>query len=105
MIAIWFLMLLLNCCANSVHPCHPLLSIKFETSGFFDRVGCMESRHEIVIADLKEKELIAALQKRTDADAMRIKRFLAMPDLSRTEGSPLKEVVDRTLKVAVIKDL
>lgn len=60
---------------------------------------------EIVINDSKEQELIAALAKRTDADAERIKRFLAMPDLSRTAGSPLKEVVDRTLKVDVIRDL
>ncbi len=62
-------------------------------------------RKDIVIDDPKEKELIAGLQNRTDADAMRIKRFLEMPDLTRTEGSPLKEVVDRTLKVDVIKDL
>jgi phenylalanyl-tRNA synthetase alpha chain len=59
----------------------------------------------IDIKDKKEHELIKGLEKRTDADALRIKRFLEMPDLSRTEGSPLKEVVDRTLKVDVIKDL
>jgi phenylalanyl-tRNA synthetase alpha subunit len=59
----------------------------------------------INIEDPKEKELIAALEKRTDPDAVRIKRFLKMPDLSRTAESPLKEVVDRTLKVDVIKDL
>src|SRR3989344_2128646 len=60
---------------------------------------------EISIDSPEEKELIRALDARTDADALRIKRFLEMPDLSRTEGSPLKEVVDRTLKVPVIKDL
>ncbi len=65
----------------------------------------MNSPKYIVIDDPKEQELIAALEKRTDPDAMRIKRFLQMPDLSRTEGSPLKEVVDRTLGVEVIKDL
>lgn len=59
----------------------------------------------IIINDPKEKELIQALSKRTDADAARIKRYLQMPDLSRTADSPLKEVVDRTLKVDVIKDL
>lgn len=42
---------------------------------------------------------MAELEKRTDAEAMRIKRFLDMPDLSRTEGSPLKEIVDRASKV------
>ena len=63
------------------------------------------ARREITITDQKEQELVAELEKRVDADAMRIKRFLAQPDLSRTEGSPLKEVVDRTLKVDVIRDL
>lgn len=59
----------------------------------------------IKIEDSKEKELIVGLEKRHDSEAERIKRFLKMPDLSRTEGSPLKEVVDRTLKVAGLKDL
>lgn len=59
----------------------------------------------IIIEDRKEKELIAALEKRHDSDAERIKRFLKMPDLSRLEGSPLKDVVDRTLKVEGLKNL
>ena len=63
------------------------------------------NKKEIVIEIPEEKELLSSLNKRNDAEAVRIKRFLAMPDLSRVEGSPLKEVVDRTLKVDVIKDL
>ena len=39
------------------------------------------------------------LAKRNDPDAQRILRFLAMPDLSRTEESPLKEIVTRALQV------
>ena len=53
----------------------------------------------IEIDSPEEKELIGKLQNRTDAEAKRLLRFLNMPDLSRTEGSPLKEIVDRTLKV------
>ncbi len=30
-----------------------------------------------------------------DTESARIKRYLAMPDLSRTEGSPLREIVER----------
>jgi len=56
----------------------------------------------IKIESPEESELKKALAARTDAEAERIKRLLALPDLSRMEGSPLKEVVDRTLKV---KDL
>ncbi|MBX4191657.1 MAG: hypothetical protein KW804_02570 [Candidatus Doudnabacteria bacterium] len=54
---------------------------------------------QIVIDSPEEKELREQLEKRTDADALRMKRFLDMPDLSRTEGSPLKEIVDRALSV------
>ena len=53
----------------------------------------------IKIESPEEGRLKATLAERHDAEAERIKRFLALPDLSRTEGSPLKEVVDRTLKV------
>ncbi|MES2213862.1 MAG: hypothetical protein V4465_00510 [Patescibacteria group bacterium] len=50
----------------------------------------------------EEVRLKAELDKRTDAEAARIKRYLSMPDLSRTAGSPLKEIVDRTLKVPAL---
>ncbi|MDP3948458.1 MAG: hypothetical protein Q8Q17_00735 [bacterium] len=54
---------------------------------------------EIIITSPEEERLSWELEKRTDAEALRIKRFLDMPDLSRTEGSPLKEIVDRASKV------
>ncbi len=54
---------------------------------------------EIIIEDKEEKVLLEELQKKTDPEAVRMKRFLSMPDLSRTPGSPLKEIVDRTLQV------
>ena len=53
----------------------------------------------IKIESPEEGRLKTTLAERHDAEADRIKHFLALPDLSRTEGSPLKEVVDRTLKV------
>lgn len=45
----------------------------------------------------EEARLKAELDKRTDNEALRIKRYLSMPDLSRTPGSPIKEMVDRVL--------
>lgn len=57
----------------------------------------------IKIDSSEETRLKAELEKRTDAEAERIKRLLALPDLSRTEGSPVKEVADRTLKVPGLK--
>jgi phenylalanyl-tRNA synthetase alpha chain len=53
----------------------------------------------IKVNDPNEEALKSFLNERTDPEAARLRRFVALPDLSRTEGSPLKEIVDRTLKV------
>lgn len=46
-----------------------------------------------------ETRIRAELEARTDVDATRMKRLLAMPDLSRTEGSPIKELVSRITSI------
>ncbi|MDO8574007.1 MAG: hypothetical protein Q7R86_00035 [bacterium] len=56
-------------------------------------------RQETLIQLKEERELIAGLEKKTDPDSLRLLRYLKMPDLSRAEGSPLKEIVDRALQV------
>ncbi len=53
----------------------------------------------------EENRLKNELEKRTDFEALRIKRYLCMPDLSRTQGNPIKEVVDRILASNYFKDL
>lgn len=53
----------------------------------------------ILIQSPEEEKLKKELEKRSDPEALRIKRLLALPDLSRTEGSPLKDVVERTRRV------
>jgi phenylalanyl-tRNA synthetase alpha chain len=50
---------------------------------------------EIQIPRRQEEALKEALESRTDAEAGRIKRYLAMPDLTRTPGSPIAELVTR----------
>ena len=57
----------------------------------------------IVIDSAEEQQLRAALETRHDPESERIKRFLAMPDLSRTPGSPLKEIVDRASNTQSLK--
>lgn len=52
-----------------------------------------------------EKALLQGLDKRQDADALRMKRYLAMPDLSRTVGSPIAETVERIIKYPFFKNL
>lgn len=44
------------------------------------------------------------LEPRTDVHSMRLKRYLSMPDLSRTPGSPLEEIVRKAKKVSSLED-
>ena len=47
----------------------------------------------------------AEVAARKDAEGMRMERFLEMPDLSRTPGSPIAELVRRILASPYFKDL
>lgn len=60
---------------------------------------------EIQISKEEEKRLLGTLENRTDAEAARMRRFLAMPDLSRTPGSPIHEIVQRILASEYFKNL
>src|SRR3989344_4403730 len=53
----------------------------------------------IKIQSDEESKIKVSLNSQNDPESERLKRFLDMPDLSRTTGNPLKEIVDRTLKV------
>jgi len=59
---------------------------------------------KITIDSKEEKELKKSLEKRDDNEAKRLKRFLDMPDLSRTEGSPIKALVERIVSIPDFKD-
>lgn len=58
---------------------------------------------EIKISRVDEERLRAELEARNDVDAARMKRYLAMPDLSRTPSSPLAEIVERVKALPVFK--
>ncbi len=60
---------------------------------------------EIRINTDEQERLLGELESRTDAEAMRMKRYLAMPDLSRMPGSPLHEIVERVKKVPSLAGL
>ncbi len=60
---------------------------------------------DITISKEEERRLRAHLDARTDAEAGRMRRYLDMPDLSRTEGSPIHELVKRILASAYFKTL
>jgi len=63
-----------------------------------------ETPMDIKIPRDKEQMLRAKLEKRTDPEAERMKRYLAMPDLSRTPGSPIYELVQRIRTIPNFKN-
>lgn len=52
----------------------------------------------------EQEKLLKGLNTRTDAEAERIKRYLAMPDLSRATSSPLYEIQNRVRNLPVLKN-
>jgi len=64
----------------------------------------MSIRRNIVIKDGKEEALIAELNKKNDIKAERIKKLLALPDLTKKANSPVKILVDQILKLPRFKD-
>lgn len=60
---------------------------------------------EIKIDNSEEVKIKKDLDNRFDTEALRIKRYLNMPDLSRTPGSPLNEIVERVKKVPALSGL
>ena len=61
-------------------------------------------RKNIVIEDKKEVDLVKELNKRIDIKAERIKRLLALPDLTKKENSPVKIVNDKIMSLPVWAD-
>jgi phenylalanyl-tRNA synthetase alpha chain len=57
-----------------------------------------------VIPRDEENVLLKGLEKREDNEAKRIKRYLSMPDLSRTDGSPLNEIMRRVTNLPLLKE-
>ncbi len=55
------------------------------------------------ISNSEEAVFKKDLESKTDAHSMRLKRYLGMPDLSRTPGSPLEEIVKKAKEVSSLK--
>jgi phenylalanyl-tRNA synthetase alpha chain len=52
----------------------------------------------------EQKRALKSLEGRHDAEAERIRRYLAMPDLSRTPGSPLYEITEKICNLPTFKN-
>lgn len=59
---------------------------------------------EIKVDTIEQDQILAGLLARNDAESLRMQRYLAMADLSRTEGSPLYEMVKRIKALDEFKD-
>ena len=59
--------------------------------------------HLYEIDRTEEKEMLSSLSKREDVEAERIKRYLAMSDLSRNEESPIQEIVKKVKSLQTFK--
>src|SRR3989338_6247203 len=62
------------------------------------------SRKNYKIKDEDSLSALDILNRRQDSEAGRMKRFLDMPDLSRTEGSPISELVKRIFNIERFKN-
>ncbi len=58
----------------------------------------------IIIKSPEADALRQTLESKTDSESLRLRRFLARSDLSRTPGSPLNEMVESILKQPDFKD-
>lgn len=52
----------------------------------------------------EEKSLLEDLESRKGIEAARMKRYLAMPDLSRTPGNPLNEMIAKVTSLPTLKE-
>lgn len=62
------------------------------------------TRDNYLVDLTEEKQIRATLEPRQDAEALRMKRYLAMPDLSRTTGSPLHDIVEKAKNTPALKN-
>lgn len=51
----------------------------------------------------EQRRILGELDARTDAEAARMKRYLAMPDLARTPGSPIGEIIQEVRGTKTLK--
>ena len=64
----------------------------------------MSKRNYLTAKDPASEQLSEELKQKNDIASQRIKRLLALPDLTRKENSPLKFIVDKILAMEMFKD-
>ena len=59
---------------------------------------------EYIVPLEEEKQLLAKLAQRQDAEAKRLRHYLSLPDLSRATDSPLHAIVEQVKNLPLFKD-
>jgi len=72
------------------------------TESLYDKTRLARNEYRIPL-DTQE-EILQPLFARNDAYAERVKRYLAMPDLSRMPGSPLFEIMAKLMSLPVLEN-
>lgn len=65
----------------------------------------MANHKEYVISTTEQEEILKKFEGRDDIEATRIRKYLSMPDLTRTPGSPINEILERVLNVKSLDGL
>jgi phenylalanyl-tRNA synthetase alpha chain len=53
----------------------------------------------------EQNKILESLNDRSDIEAERLKRYMSLPDLTRTEGSPVKAIAERFIELPSLKNL
>lgn len=61
-------------------------------------------RKEFAVPQDEQTNILKSLTARTDTEALRLKRYMSLPDLTRTEGSPVKTVIERIIHVSSLEN-
>src|SRR3990167_3362136 len=59
---------------------------------------------DIIITSDEEQSLRKNLEAKNDPESVRLKRFLNTSDLTRTEGSPIREIIERIVNLPDFKN-
>ena len=62
------------------------------------------TQKDYIISTEEQEKLLKKLEGKLDPTSLRIKKYLSMPDLSRTKGSPLSEIVERVRNLEIFKN-
>jgi phenylalanyl-tRNA synthetase alpha chain len=62
------------------------------------------NRSHYIVPMTEQYEILNKLNKRTDVQAERLKRYMSLPDLTRLEGSPVKTITERVVNLPSLKN-